>query len=168
MTLFSYTDASPLLSQVNRLYPVHIIFQVMYHSDGVGDGRKEFSSKTITLDGVGMLMPLLPVSLNLRLLLLCSCCGLCSQGCPAASLRPQQSGSSAKLQPLSSVRLCHICGPSGAWGQGGDSLHPGKYCSPQTLATSGSRVCGPAQVRGHRDKSGHSSMAALVAFSQRK
>ena len=66
--LLSHTNASLPLSQINRLYPVCIIFfQVSYHPDGVGKGRKEFSSKTIALDRTGAVMPHPAVSLSLSL-----------------------------------------------------------------------------------------------------
>ena len=66
--LLPHTNASLPLSQINRLYPVCIIFfQVSYHPDGVGKGREEFSSTTIALDHSGAVMPHPAVSLSLSL-----------------------------------------------------------------------------------------------------
>ena len=65
--LLSHTNASPPQFQINRLYIACIaFFQVTYHPDGVGEGREESSSKTITWDGGGVLTVLPPVSLSFR------------------------------------------------------------------------------------------------------
>ena len=78
--LLPHTNASLPLSQINRLYPVHIIFfQVLYHPDGVRRGREESSSKTIALNGGRALMPCGSVSLSLGLWPRHSHCGLCIQ-----------------------------------------------------------------------------------------
>ena len=116
-----------LSPQISRIYPVCIVFfQVSNHPNGVGERREESSSKTVTQES-GRLPP---VSLSPWDVPLHPHQGLCSQHHLCCLFLPLACGAPWPICSLLSQTLVGSSGQS--WG--GDSLIPGKYCSPWAQA----------------------------------